>query len=412
MTITSWKGFYFSLMPFGWALQAAGHQVRVACAPTEAGTVGAAGLVPLPVLQPFPAMQSERVARVERWAADGRFDGPEELRPLHPVTREPMAHPGEFDIAVDGRRFWDDCVRVIGYNCDAAVGFARTWQPDLVLHDPLAIEGAIAARVVGAPSVYVTPGGFGAVDGPPEQDGDVSFDDPSGACVRHGVRPWDRSQITHVLDPTPDAVPIPLGEATRLRVRHVPYNGIGEAAESVLPPADRPRVCLIWSGLVTEVYGNRAPILRRAVTAITATGAELVVLAPGPEALALLGELPADARVLYQYPLQMALSQCDVLVNSGSINSLMTASTMGVPQLVLPLANDQVEMAARFAKTGAVRIVSGIDGTTEQVKDSLERLLSGSSHREAARRVAEENERRPSPALLVPELERLAAQHK
>ena len=48
-TTSNWAGHWFCLVPLGWALQAAGHEVRVTCAPAQAAAIGQAGLTPVPV---------------------------------------------------------------------------------------------------------------------------------------------------------------------------------------------------------------------------------------------------------------------------------------------------------------------------------------------------------------------------
>ena len=49
--VSNWPGHWASMVPLGWALQAAGHEVTVICTPCQARPVSSAGLMPVPVLE-------------------------------------------------------------------------------------------------------------------------------------------------------------------------------------------------------------------------------------------------------------------------------------------------------------------------------------------------------------------------
>ncbi|MER5665048.1 nucleotide disphospho-sugar-binding domain-containing protein [Streptomyces mirabilis] len=394
-TTTNWKGIYFCMVPLGWALQAAGHEVRVACSPAQAPAISGAGLVPVPVLEGFELMQVERMSR---YAAARR--SPDEFAavpPVHPVTGQPVESYDEYDVAAHEEDFARRYHETLGRNCDAAVEFARSWRPALVVHDLMTPEGVLAALATGVPSVYHSPGMFGSVE--------ASLHDPTGAFPRHGVTGWDRSRIGYAIDPSPQQVAPDMGKALRMPVRYVPYNGPGAMEPWLLDRPERPRVCLIWGNSASGIFGTGVPALRYAIDAVTSAGAELL-LTTAPEQADALGELPDGVRLLRDHPLHLLLPHCDAVIHQGSVNPMMTAA--GLPQLILALTDDQVEIGRRFALGGSALLLPGLDATAEQTRTAVSRLLTDATLREAAKRLQSDIDSHPTVAQLVPALERLA----
>ncbi|NEA44214.1 DUF1205 domain-containing protein [Streptomyces sp. SID11233] len=409
-TVTGWKGVYFSLIPLGWALQAAGHEVRVACPPSQAGALGGAGLVPAPVLEDFDTMRLERLARyAEAVRSPGTFTGPP---PLHPLTGAPVKSLAEFDVAVQEPRIRAAHHAVLGRNCDAAAAFARVWRPDLVVHDLMTPEGVLAARVAGVPAVFHSPGMFGSQE--------AALADPTGAFERHGVAPLGttppgqsapgpagagRGAVEYTIDPTPGSIAPPHGNALTLPVRYVPYNGPGHQEPWLLEPAPRTRVCLVWSNSARNIFGTEAPVLRHAVDAVLATGAELLLTASAEQAEAL-GPMPGSVRVLRDFPLRLLLPGCDALIHQGSVNPMMTG--LGVPQLALGLTDDGVEIGRRFSRGGSGVALAGLEATAEDIHRAVARIVGDPEPRAAAAALEQENAQRPPLGRVVHRLERLA----
>ncbi|MEU2287250.1 nucleotide disphospho-sugar-binding domain-containing protein [Streptomyces sp. NPDC013178] len=394
-TAANWKGIYFCMVPLGWALQAAGHEVRVACAEGQAQTIARAGLTPVPVLEGFELMQVERMAR---YAAAVRSPGEfAAVPPVHPVTGRPVTDYAEFDVEAQQEEFKRAYDETMGRNCDAAVEFARAWRPQLVVHDLMTPEGVLAAEVTGVPSVFHSPGMFGSTE--------AGLHDPTGAFPRHGVHGWSRKKIGYAIDPSPDMMAPDMGSALRMPLRYVPYNGPGSMEPWMLQRPARPRVCLLWGNSASGIFGTGVPALRWAIDAVVAAGAELVLTA-GAEQVAALGELPDGVRVLRDKPLHLLLPHCDAIIHQGSVNPMMTAA--GLPQLILSLTDDQVEIGRRFAVGGSALLLPGLGATEEQMRDAVARLLTDGALREAAGRVRASVDGHPTGAALVPALERLA----
>ncbi|MFJ9775915.1 nucleotide disphospho-sugar-binding domain-containing protein [Kitasatospora sp. NPDC101157] len=401
-TVSDWAGHYYCMVPLGWALQAAGHEVRVACPPPQATAVSHAGLVPVPVLDGPDMTYCTRLIRYQE-AVDGTgvLPGP----PLHPVSGRPVDDLGDFDVAAATAAFWQDAGRRIERSYDAAVGFGRLWAPDLVLHDLMAPEGALVARLAGVPSVYHSAGLFGAAETEPVLE--TGLEDPTGSFARHGARPWDRTQIGHVIDPSPDPALPPHGSALRIPVRPVAYNGPAAVPDWLRErPAGR-RICVLWGYSATAMYGPHVPALRHAVEAAAGTGAE-VVLAVGAEQAAVLGALPDRVRVLTGFPVHLLLAACDAVVHHGGAGTAMNAFAAGTPQLCLTLSIDRPVYRERVMGGGAALALSALTSTPGEIRAGLTAVLEDGRYRAAARRIAAGLAGRPSPAALVPGLERLA----
>src|SRR4051794_38737813 len=95
-TASNSGGHYFCMIPLGWALQAAGHEVRVACPPTQAAAIYSAGLIPVPVLDGIDLEYWARLTRYQE-AVAGTLNLPG--MPMHPDTGERVSDLGEFDVA-------------------------------------------------------------------------------------------------------------------------------------------------------------------------------------------------------------------------------------------------------------------------------------------------------------------------
>jgi len=95
-SVSDYAAHYFPMVPLGWALQAAGHEVLVACAPSEQATLARAGLTPAPVLGGPDMMERGRIFYY--FAAKTGGCGPLGM-PLHPVTGAVLDSFDQFDWA-------------------------------------------------------------------------------------------------------------------------------------------------------------------------------------------------------------------------------------------------------------------------------------------------------------------------
>ncbi|MBW8486204.1 nucleotide disphospho-sugar-binding domain-containing protein [Actinomadura parmotrematis] len=402
-TVSSQATHYAAMVPLGWALQAAGHEVRVLCTPGQTAAVGRTGLLPVPVLDGMEVLTRLRLQAV-REAADGHRPYP--WLPPHPLTGEPLADLADFDAAAFRADVAPALAERAARSFDAAVEFARAWRPGLVLHDPASLEGLLAARVTGVPAALCLWGPVGTHE-PPHMG--IVPADHSGSFPRHGQGPFDLDMIEHVLDPCPPSLEAPV-RAARTRFGYVPFNGTTPVpAWTLEPPAPgRPRVCVTWSTALTATSGPRSYLLPDILRALDGTGREVVVTATAAD-VAALGRVPAGVRVAEHVPLMAVLPGCAAVIHHGGSGSAMTALRAGVPQLITTFAAEQAATGRRVAAAGAGRHLPGHEADPAALRAALDALLTDPAHRTAAARIRAEILAQPTPAELVGTLEDLAS---
>jgi UDP:flavonoid glycosyltransferase YjiC (YdhE family) len=104
--------------------------------------------------------------------------------------------------------------------------------------------------------------------------------------------------------------------------------------------------------------------------------------APIPESL------PADVHWIAHAPFERLLPQCAAIVHHGGIGTCARALQAGIPQLIVPLAYDQFDNAARLARMGVARVASYDRLSPQTLRSGLEQLLQSETVRENCRRFA------------------------
>ncbi len=399
-SVSAWPTHWLSMVPLGWSLLASGHEVRVLCAPSQVDPVTRAGLLAVPLLDGMPISVHNRLAAVHE-ALDGSRPYP--WAPLHPVTGAVMEHVDDFDLDEYRQVTEPAYAAQAASSFDAAVRYARQWRPDLVVHDPLGMEGLLAARVVGVPAVLALWGPVGTQ----EPDGPALLpEDISGSFPRYGLGRLGPGLIDHVLDPCPPAIEPP-APGIRLPSRYITYNGGGKLPALVDEPGRRPRICVTWSTALTTMCGPRSYLLPTIVEALAGMDADVVVTATSRD-VADLGPVPAGVRVLEHCPLAPLLAGCDGVVHHGGAGSTMTALVAGVPQLAITFASEQARVAHRMARAGSTIHVPGHRAGPETIRAGVEQLLSAPGPGKRAAVLRDDAVRRPTPVELVARLTQVA----
>jgi UDP:flavonoid glycosyltransferase YjiC (YdhE family) len=400
-TVSAWPTHYLSMVPLGWSLLASGHEVRVLCAPSQVDPVTRAGLLAVPVLDGMGIAVHNRLAAVHE-ALDGSWPYP--WLPPHPITGAPMDSLDDFDLDEYHKQTEPEYAAQAATSFDEAVRYARQWRPDLVVHDPLGMEGLLTARVLGVPAVLALWGPIGTQepDGPALLPEDISESFP-----RYGLGRFGPDLVDHVLDPCPPAVEPPAHATSRLPARYIPYNGGGRLPEGLEESRRRPRICVTWSTALTKMCGPRSYLLPTIIEALAGIDADLVVTATSRD-VAELGPVPAGVRVLEHCPLAPLLAGCDGVVHHGGSGSTMTALVAGVPQVAMTFASEQARVAGRMARAGSVIHLPGHTAGAETIRAAVERLLWTPGPRESAAALRDAAVRRPTPVELVNRLTALA----
>ncbi|NLU67855.1 activator-dependent family glycosyltransferase [Streptomyces sp. HNM0574] len=406
------------VVPVAWALQSAGHEVRVASNPEMAEAIVAAGLhaVPLGEEEDLAAMvgaagTDPRLGDVID-AMDLEADDHDRRIALRNYLLAPFAlhYPAE-EPPPGSRPFVDELVE-----------FARSWRPDLVLWDGLWFPAPVAARACGAAQGRLLWGldhvGWARQrllerlrlpDSGPREDLMAAMMRPT--LRRLGVD-FDEELLTGQwsIDPTPSGMRLPV-DLRYVSMRWVPYNGAAAVPGWLRKPPERPRVCLTLGVSEREFFADSIPLISALLEAAAASDIEVVATLDRAQ-LAEVGTLPGNVRAVDYLPLSQLLPSCSAIIHHGGSGSFASALTHRVPQLVIPKAGgDYANLAQHAAGYGAGIALDRTGLTAERVTAALFRLLNEPAFQEGADALHADQLAAPSPAELVPVLEKLAAEH-
>jgi MGT family glycosyltransferase len=185
-----------------------------------------------------------------------------------------------------------------------------------------------------------------------------------------------------------------LATADRIELRPVPYS-----TPAALPACARRRdsTPLIYLTLGTT-FGT-PELLTTVIDGLATLDAHLVV-ATGRVRPEQLGTMPHNVTVQAWVPQADLLPHVDVVVHHGGSGTTLGALTAGAPQLVLPQGADQFANADALTAAGAALRLLPHELTADAVADRTRTLLphhGPSTHHDAARAIAEEIARMPSP---------------
>jgi UDP:flavonoid glycosyltransferase YjiC (YdhE family) len=383
----AWPSHYFPMVPLAQACRAAGHEVRVASQPALEAAIRSSGLPAVVVgadVDVNALFRSQVAPLIKAGAA------------AEPARRTSLAI-GIF-------------VRVAEAMADDLVSFTQSWQPDLVVFDPITFAAPIAAAVAGVPAVRhlfgpdFTSGG-GARRGAAGAGTGPDMPGMAALLARFGV-PDPSLRGTLTVDPCPPSMQPPPAThspaASRQLMSYVPYNGPGIMPR--LPSGPGRRICLTWGTSTVALTGDDSFLPPAVITAAKDTGAEIVIAVTAAQRQ-LLPEVPPRARVLESVPLHLVLPDCAAVVHQGGAGTTLTAAALGLPQVILPQLPDQRFNAQQAAATGAALCLPFADLTVASAAEHIAAVLDGPGHAAAARALREEIVAQPQPADVVGKLE-------
>lgn len=396
------------MVPLGWALQAAGHEVVVAAGPDVAPHVVGAGLPVFPLTEDVDLITLGRF-KIYRDVLTGlngevgqTYSG---LPAIHPLEGRALAPAEVFDLADFGRQRGPGLMKVVGRRIDEVVGFARDWRPDLVVDELMCFDGTLAAAVIGVPVVRHLWGPLGTAE-PDPRLAEVAGDDITAAAARYGVQVGEPAD-DWVIDVCPELVGVPVRER-RLPMRYVPYNGPTPEVGAGNPDPGRPTICVTWSDTAPKLFGPASFLVGRVLEAVAELEVDVRVAIGASQQAAL--RLPERSRARFQVgrvPLNQVLPTAAALVHSGGAGATMTALVSGVAQLGIPFSKEFAVNVERMA-VGAAELVTPQSASVAELRHRLRGLIEDPRYPETAARLRQAALELPTPADLVRSLEHIA----
>ncbi|HEV7713865.1 MAG TPA: glycosyltransferase [Asanoa sp.] len=346
-------GHLYPMIPLAEALRGAGHEVLVASG-GDAATRPPAGFPVEDVAGPFNF---------------GRIAIGAMLRHPRVMAKEVVGKAGTSAV---GHIFGAVNDQLVG----ATTELVARWRPDVVVHEPLAGAGAVAAARHGVPAVL---------------HGNTLFDDALLLAVTtEKMRPRaDVPASAAVLRICPGSlVPGVQGQP----MRPVGYGGGASLPSALRERGKRPRILVSHS---TIAGPGSTSVLDRIVRLAPAVDAEFVLLRAADR---LSGRtLPPNVRATGWAPLPEALETASAIVHHGGAGTIFAALAAGVPQLMTPGPGDRAHNGQVVAARGAglAVAVKKIDAAT------LNRLVDDAALRAAAVEVSAEIAAMPPPEEIV-----------
>ncbi|WP_035856375.1 nucleotide disphospho-sugar-binding domain-containing protein [Cryptosporangium arvum] len=356
------SGHVLPLLPLARALAGADHDVLFA---TAADAASAVRKLDLPVEDVAPDFDFAAIARGVA------------LR--HPLTaRAELAGSGGTKGV--GALFGTINARLAGAVRDVTEKF----DPDVVVTEPLAVAGAIAAAGHGVPAVRHETNLF---------DGAELAAAAAGPALRRLAidRLPDPAAVIQVLPPSV------VGPRPGWPMRYEPPAPASLPSWLTETPA-LPRILVSRSTVAGPGNGN----LMKALVAVAGSiDAEFVLVRPEPD---LPPELPDNVRTIGWVSLDAVLPTCTGLVHHGGAGTVQAALAAGVPQLVVPGPGDRRHNAELVAEIGAGLCAPRNGPAAEH----LQRLITDDELRRVSVRIQDELAARPSPAEIADRVATLA----
>ncbi|HET6707795.1 nucleotide disphospho-sugar-binding domain-containing protein [Amycolatopsis sp.] len=400
----------YSMAPVGWALAAAGHEVRFVGQrnPREVLPFAETGLDAMWFGEDLDIAHHRRVSG----GGDNAGYQLSESRPER-YTEEYV------------RTVYAGWVDVFRWNTPESlvnelVRFARQWRPDLVVWDPLLYAAPIVAQAAGVPHLRM----MYAADQTarigaqyrdlraslPEDTGPDPFVEWMSAEVGRFGADYDETLRYGVktIDCHPSYLRYDDVDVDYLPARFVPLNKPMALPRWVVEPPARPRVLLTLGISNRQTLGEEETSVSALLDGLSDLDVE-VIATLSAEQLSSVEKIPDNVRAVDFVPMNELLASCSAIVHQGGGATIGNAVVNAVPQLVIPGTtwSERVSALAQ-AKRGNGLLVDLEDVTPESVRNGLQRLLEEPSFRDCALEVRDEMLARPSLDDLVPELERLA----
>ncbi|HET6858186.1 MAG TPA: nucleotide disphospho-sugar-binding domain-containing protein [Streptomyces sp.] len=371
------------MVPLAWALRAAGHDVLVAGQPDVMAAVQSAGLAGMSIGERFG---------VESWLR-GKLQG--DKRPIETLPR-----PQPDNMGVFGQVWMGHTQEVLAHYLE----FAREFRPDLIVADQLEYSALIVGGVLAVPVAH-------------HRWGVDSMSDPALEAVRPGLASLCAElgldglpDPTVKLDPCPPSLQLP-SAVVGTPIRHVPFNGAGQLpswARRLRTAGEGRRRVAVSVGRSTLAL-NGVPHMRLLLETFAQLPDIEVIATVEQEHREKIGPLPGSVTMVDPTPLHLFLDYCDAVVHHGGAGTAMTATSFGLPQLVLPQLSDAFGTGEQLQARGAGIVLDDARSQSDPkaLAESLSALLGEPGHRKTAGELRREMESMPAPSRVAADLVRM-----
>jgi MGT family glycosyltransferase len=117
--------------------------------------------------------------------------------------------------------------------------------------------------------------------------------------------------------------------------------------------------------------------------------AQLVISLGGSSSPESLQALPGNPLVVGYVPQLELLKKATLTITHAGMNTALECLTNGVPMVAIPIANDQLGIAARIAWTGAGEFVPLSRLSVPRLRSAIQRVLTQESYKKNATRLQE-----------------------
>ncbi len=373
-------GHFFPLVPLARALALAGNDVAFATAEAFAPEVESAGFDVLPT-----GLSQEERTNLFRPYREG-------MEALAPEQRRAALFVNMFArIAAPA-------------NLPELLPAARSWRPDVVVHESAELAAPIVAVALGLPSVHH---GYGRMVPSAILAQAAEVVGPLWARAGLEAPPFGGTFRDLYVDPCPPSLQPESPPIERVAlVRPVGFDGlVGGAAQDWLDRLPNRPTVYVTLGTVF----NDAPAFRVLLEGLV--GEDLnVIVTTGPNLdPAELGAQPPNIHVERFVPQSAILRHATAIVTNGGSGSVLAALAKGLPMVVVPRGADQFDNAQASVKAGTAIRIMPAELTPAAVRKAVARVLSDAKYRNAAHRVQAEIAKMPSPAAAVGIVESLVS---
>jgi UDP:flavonoid glycosyltransferase YjiC (YdhE family) len=374
---TPMEGVFGPFVPLARALAAAGHEVLVATGPDLLSRVEDAGV---------------RAVAAGPTAMDGAIAAMADPA----VAAAPEGESWQFGAAMFGGVIAPAKLPVLRE-------VAAQFRPDLVVHPPVDVAGALLAAEFRLPAVTY---GFGQPLEAPLVAGLAARVAPLWEQAGLPADPYAGIYRGIYLDPRPPLLRYdePPAGTDVLTIRPDPPGD----PDAELPgwAASLGRRPVVYVSLGTVPFFNQPEKFRMLLALLAGEDIDVIVTVGNANDPAALADQPSNVHIERWLSLAAVLPRCDAVVCHAGSGTTLAALACGLPLVLTPQGADQHANASACQRAGVAQVLTGETLTSAAVRDAVLAVLRPDANEAAtARRIVDEIAAMPSAAEVVKALE-------